>query len=710
MQKDYIERTYAGWLGKIIGIRLGSPIEGWPYAQIKKTYGTITDYLVDYEDYAADDDSNGPLFFVRALLDYGTDLNTLTPEMMGKTWLNYAAENHGFYWWGGYGISTEHTAYMNMKHGIKAPKSGSIEQNGRACAEQIGGQIFSDCWGFVAPNQPKLAADYAGMMSSVSHDGDGINGGRFVAAGISTAYHAKSVEEILEGGLSVIPATSGYARIVRDIMRFHKEDTEKNWEHCYHYIAEHYGYDKFPGICHILPNAAVMILSMLYGEGDFTKTQCICNMCGWDTDCNAGNVGAIIGTYVGIEGIEDRWIQPIGDRIIASSVIGSMNQTTIAKTTQIFCALGYEIAGEEPEDKWPKRFQKRGVQLDFDLPKSTQGIRLDYDKALQGVWMDNMQDVLEKGRGSLVVGFTPIAHDYSLRLYYRTYYQPKDLHDSRYDPAFSPAVYPGQTVYGQLYYPGQSPMEARITVTDSNNKRVYKSEPIMLQRGYNNMEYTIPSIESGLIRDIGITVTGTTNPTGGLYEAHTLHLVDLWVDGQPNYSVHFENECIEDYGFGHCTLHKEISQFTYTCGLWEFDGECLSGSCTDYGDVFTGAYYMEDYQVAADIIPQTGAYHLLSFRVQGAIRSYAVGFYGEGQIALLKKDLEYEVLASKDYTYEQNRAYRFLVKAEGNRIRAYMNEELLFDVEDDGYTYGQVGFSLLDGSHGHFRHLEVRPL
>ena len=67
MREEYIEKIYAGWLGKIIGIRLGAPIEGWTYEKIKNIYGELTDYPVDYHEFAADDDSNGPLFFVHAL-------------------------------------------------------------------------------------------------------------------------------------------------------------------------------------------------------------------------------------------------------------------------------------------------------------------------------------------------------------------------------------------------------------------------------------------------------------------------------------------------------------------------------------------------------------------------------------------------------------------------------------------------------------------
>ena len=71
MREEYIEKIYAGWLAKMIGIRLGAPIEGWTYDKIKSYYGEVRDYPVDYREIAADDDSNGPLFYLRGLEDGG---------------------------------------------------------------------------------------------------------------------------------------------------------------------------------------------------------------------------------------------------------------------------------------------------------------------------------------------------------------------------------------------------------------------------------------------------------------------------------------------------------------------------------------------------------------------------------------------------------------------------------------------------------------
>ena len=103
LKKEWIEKIYAGWLAKIIGIRLGAPVEGWTYEQIKSVYGKCRDYPVDYKRFAADDDSNGPLFFLRALEESMAKGREMTADDVGEALLNYAPFEHGFFWWGGYG-------------------------------------------------------------------------------------------------------------------------------------------------------------------------------------------------------------------------------------------------------------------------------------------------------------------------------------------------------------------------------------------------------------------------------------------------------------------------------------------------------------------------------------------------------------------------------------------------------------------------------
>jgi len=189
---DYAERVYAGVLGKIIGVYLGRPFEGWPYERIMAELGDIYYYVNEKVDLrrrlaergihlpahekldlpliVTDDDITGTFIFLRALPDYadcvGGNSLDLTPAQIGQTWLNYLIEERTILWWGGLGNSTEHTAYLRLKSGIEAPRSGSIELNSKVVAEQIGAQIFIDGWAMVAPGDPELAADLARRAAS----------------------------------------------------------------------------------------------------------------------------------------------------------------------------------------------------------------------------------------------------------------------------------------------------------------------------------------------------------------------------------------------------------------------------------------------------------------------------------------------------------------------------------------------------------------
>ena len=148
LDKVFEEKVYAGVLGKIIGVYLGRPFEGWTYERIMKDLGPVNYYVNEQLGVpllVTDDDITGTFAFVRALSDYNHDAN-ITSKQIGQTWLNNIIENETILWWGGVGNSTEHTAYQNLKDGIDAPDSGSTKLNGQVIAEQIGSQIFIDGW------------------------------------------------------------------------------------------------------------------------------------------------------------------------------------------------------------------------------------------------------------------------------------------------------------------------------------------------------------------------------------------------------------------------------------------------------------------------------------------------------------------------------------------------------------------------------------
>ncbi len=371
---EIYERIYAGFIAKAIGVRLGAPVEPtiWTLERIEKTYGEVTQYLHDFKNFAADDDTNGPVYFIRVLRDYGLDF---TAEQEGKTWLNYAAEEHGMYWWGGFGRSTEHTAYLNLKNGIPAPVSGSIATNGAAIAEQIGGQIFIDSWGWLNPGNPKRAADMSARAASVAHDGNGLHGARWVAAAIAQAFVAKSIGEIVDAAMATIPGDSDYARVAKAVIAHHKAQPGRLARAASDMLIADFGYDRYPGVCHIIPNAGVLIMAVLYGEGDLPRTAEIATMAGWDTDCNAGNAAAIVGTFQGLQPGWDKYRKPINDFLVTSGVLGTVNILDIPSFARELTVLGQRLNGETPEPLWVEDFERRGLRFDFDAPGSTHGFR-----------------------------------------------------------------------------------------------------------------------------------------------------------------------------------------------------------------------------------------------------------------------------------------------------------------------------------------------
>lgn len=72
-------------------------MESWTYEKIRTVYGEVNGYLADYRDFAADDDSNGPIFLIRALEDCGkTEEEAITPQDVAEALLNYALMNMDF--------------------------------------------------------------------------------------------------------------------------------------------------------------------------------------------------------------------------------------------------------------------------------------------------------------------------------------------------------------------------------------------------------------------------------------------------------------------------------------------------------------------------------------------------------------------------------------------------------------------------------------
>ena len=85
----------------------------------------------------------------------------------------------------------------------------------------------------------------------------------------------------------------------------------------------------------MVPNHALIHLALLYGDDDFQKALMIVNTCGWDTDCNSGNVGCLMGIKNGLAGIEagPDWRGPVADRLYLPTADGGRAITDAVRET-----------------------------------------------------------------------------------------------------------------------------------------------------------------------------------------------------------------------------------------------------------------------------------------------------------------------------------------------------------------------------------------
>lgn len=691
---EIFERIYSGFIGKAIGVRLGAPVEPtiWSYERIRDTYGEVTEYLRDFKNFAADDDTNGPVYFIRALRDYGVGA---TAEEVGKTWLNYAAEEHGMYWWGGFGNSTEHTAYQNLRAGIPAPQSGSIAQNGTTVAEQIGGQIFIDSWGWVHPADPKTAAEASARAASVAHDGEGLNGARFCAAAIAQAFVAKSIEEVIETGLATIPADSIYARVSRAVLRFH-DSNPNDWRACRDMLTAEWGYDRYPGVCHIIPNAGVLVMALIYGQGDLPRTVEIATMAGWDTDCNAGNAGAIVGTLQQVQPGWDKYRKPINDFVVASGVTGTINVVDIPSFARELTVLALRLQGREAPALWVEDFERRGVRFDFDAPGATHGFRTEPFNQISV--NASAERHTENAKGSLEILLDRLERGQGGRIFWKPFYRRSDFDDERYRPMFTPLADDGQTVKFKLWldpWNGDGNLRVAPYIRRAMTETIQETGAwhVPSASGWQDYEFTIPDGNGEAVDEIGILV----EYFGRLKFLGRLFLADFTVSGKGRAVIDPAKEVHEWGG---------ITRFTWNRGHWSLQqGRIHAHTATD-ADAWTGNAYLRDVSVIAELQPLSGASHLVVARAQGTSRFYAAGFEN-GEAVILLENHGTTILARSPFRIEYGRSYAVDLTVEGGKLTLSVDGERVLQADDATLRYGMAGLRMASAGRMSIGRLEV---
>jgi ADP-ribosylglycohydrolase len=688
---DYIERAYAGVLGKIIGVYLGRPVEGWSFEQITRHFGEVDRFVhskVQVPLVVTDDDLAGTFTFIRALEDYGFSRD-ITARQIGQTWLNYIIEDRAIIWWGGLYHSTEHTAFLNLKSGIAAPESGSIARNGHIIANQIGAQIYIDGWAMVSPGDPEGAVRLARQAASVSHDDEAVNAACLIAAMEAQAFIEPDIQTLIDTGLSLIPSNSLIYRLVMDLREWREQD--QDWRKTRQRIVREYGYKKYVGGCHIVPNHALIQLGLLYGGGDLRESLKICITSGWDTDCNAGNLGCLLGIRSGLDTFisEIDWRTPVADRIFLATADGGSAITDAVLQTDRIVRSAYALRDLEP----PTR--KGGRRFHFDLPGALQGFQADIAPDCIPTRLQNIAGKSRDGKYCLQLAFDHLPPGRVARTATATFILPEDLNMGGYELIASPTIYSGQTAQALIMSDGQTTgnLETALFIRfyDANDQpAILHSPPQHLSPDENCLlEWQIPEINGCPIFQIGVeirAVPGSPDIEGCIY-------LD-WLDWTGEPSCTFSRPAGRTLP-DHPMLYRRA--WAQAVDHWDHWWNQPFRIIQDRGRgmISIGTRQWRDYAVSARVTSAKFQSGGIAVRVQGLKRFYALLLVEGGKLQLLKALDGNHILAECDFHWDIWKPYEMRLEVIGNHLRGWIDGKMLLETVDEGSPLSGGGIALV---------------
>jgi ADP-ribosylglycohydrolase len=364
--KEYYNKVLGSWLGRVVGDFVGAPVEFQPYSLIKEKYGDITYYPEPIELNQVNDDEMYEICALIALERHGINL---TAKNIAQEWVNLLYKLN---------FTAEEVALKNLRNGIWPPESGL---NNNFYYDAIGAQMRADIWGQIAPGCPEIAKNYAKLDGCISHADIGIEGEVFVAVLLSQAFFENNIKTNIDSALKFIPPAeeSLYTQMIKTSIKIYEQNSD-DFRNAREALIDYWNdvrknkLDKsgikgslsesilnrkrkmflkgaYSGV-HVLPNIGIIILSLLYGAQDkvdpLGRSICIAAMMGLDTDCNCGNIGAIMGAQLGADKIPSKWKDPLEDTF--STYVKGYEKWKISELAQRISDIGKKVIKEKSQD------------------------------------------------------------------------------------------------------------------------------------------------------------------------------------------------------------------------------------------------------------------------------------------------------------------------------------------------------------------------
>jgi ADP-ribosylglycohydrolase len=292
------DRARGCLLGLAAGDALGRPAENLTPEEITRRWGRLTELEPGPDGTAAGTDDTEYAIFVGLLLEtYGS---ALTSADVARTYREQILPITGPMKGAGF---SELGTVEALRRGLEPPMTGLSHRHGWS----DGLAMRAAPYGVFAAGDPAEAARLVAVDGSVSQSGEGVHGGRAVAAAVAVAMTGAAPEAVVAAGRDAVPADSWTARTIGAAIRI--AGTPGDLARRLHeaVVTRHYPWTD------LAPEAvALAFAAYLAGAGDVEESVVTAVSLGRDADTTAAIAGALAGAGRGEGGVPRRWAQAIG--------------------------------------------------------------------------------------------------------------------------------------------------------------------------------------------------------------------------------------------------------------------------------------------------------------------------------------------------------------------------------------------------------------
>ncbi len=321
----YKEKLKGAIIGRFAGCALGAPVELMSQNEIIDFAKKINQKFppIDYFDQApnpdakryligkgrhftkkemaflsTDDDIAYTLLCLLNLEKYGKKLTTYD---IAKSWLEYLPLECTY--------TAERTTLLNLRNNVDPYEAAEVNNSEK---EYIGAAIRIDGYGYISPGNAEKAVSLAYQDAYLSHRGSGIDSSVYFAALISMAFTTKDIVKSMYEALKFVDNNGEFYKQMSWALSVKDEVTD-------YLIANKLVTERFKGMSpvHAINNACLTIWGINIGKYDFETGISQTVAMAYDNDCTSATVGSVLGAYLGIENISDKWYKPWNNRILS---------------------------------------------------------------------------------------------------------------------------------------------------------------------------------------------------------------------------------------------------------------------------------------------------------------------------------------------------------------------------------------------------------